>query len=222
MIGIPEHLILEWERRQRDISLLAKIKVPRCYKPDDFCQIKLAELHNFSDASGKGYGQCSCLRLTDDSGRIHCSLAMLKSRVTPLEQIIVPRLELTPALVNAIVGNSLLKELDYDQIDEIYWTDSRVVLGYIFNNARRFHTFVSNRIQQIRDLTSVDQWRYIATKFNQADVASRGLDAHHLFDGGLVWTFFGLTLIRGMARLKRTMLSLLFVQRIQKLENRRC
>ncbi len=66
----------------------------------------------------------------------------------------------------------------------------RVVLGYIFNNARRFHTFVSNRVQQIRDLTSVDQWRYIATKSNPADIASRGLNAQCLINKKEWW--FGL------------------------------
>ena len=194
---IPEHLIVEWERWRRDVCHLAKIKVPRCYKPDGFGQVKVAKLHSFSDASEEGYGQCSYLRLIDDSGRIHCSLMMAKSRVAPLKQITVPRLELTAALVNAKVGTSLRRELDYDQIDEIYWTDSRVVLGYIFNNARRFHTFVSNRVQQIRDLTSVDQWRYIATKLNPADAASRGLDAQRLlekkewwFGPDFLWTDF--------------------------------
>ena len=172
---IPEHLILEWERWQKDISLLAKIKVPRCYKPDEFGEVRVVKLHSFSDASEEGYGQCSYLRLIDDSGRIHCSLVMAKSRVAPLKHITIPRLELTAALVNAKIGTSLRKELGYGQIDEVYWTDSRVVLEYIFNNSRRFYTFVS------------DQWRYIATKSNPADIASRGLDAQRLIDKKEWW-----------------------------------
>lgn len=180
--NIPAYLLQDWNRWRKDICLLAKLKVPRCYKPDDFGKIKVVELHSFSDASEVGYGQCSYLRLVDGDSRIYCSLVMAKSRVAPLKPITIPRLELTAALVNAKVGSSLGKELDYDQINEVYWTDSRVVLGYIFNNARRFHVFVANRVQQIRDLTSVDRWRYIPTKFNPADVASRGLDAQRLID----------------------------------------
>ena len=184
---IPEHLLQEWGRWQRDICLLAKLKVPRCYKPDGFGEVKVVELHSFSDASETGYGQCSYLRLVDDKNRIHCSLVMAKSRVAPLKPITIPRLELTAALVNAKVGSSLGRELDYDEINEIYWTDSKVVLGYIFNNVRRFHVFVANRVQQIRDLISVEQWKYVPTEFNPADVASRGLSAQRLIDSKQWW-----------------------------------
>ena len=31
--------------------LLAKLKVPRCYKPDGFGEVKVVELHSFFDAS---------------------------------------------------------------------------------------------------------------------------------------------------------------------------
>ena len=58
-------------------------------------------------------------------------------------------------LVTVKVGVQLKKELEYDQINELFWSDSKVALGYILNSARRFHVFVSNRIQQIRDFTSL-------------------------------------------------------------------
>ena len=38
--------------------------------------------------------------------------------------------------------------------DEHFWTDSNVVLGYIGNEARRFHTFVANRVQRIHFSTN--------------------------------------------------------------------
>ena len=143
------------------------------------------ELHHFSDASQSGYGQCSYLRLTDDKGRIQCSLVMGKSRVTPLKPITVPRLELTAALVAAKVGLTVKKELEYEQVDETYWTDSKTVLGYINNDARRFHVFVANRVQEIRENTSPKQWHYIPTKENPADIASRGSGAQALIDSSL-------------------------------------
>lgn len=51
-------------------------------------------------------------------------------------------------------------ELDYEDIEEIFidteiyteiYTDSAAVLGYINNDARRFHMYVGNRVQYIRD-----------------------------------------------------------------------
>ena len=37
----------------------------------------------------------------------------------------------------------------------------------IYNEARRFHTFVANRVQAIRDHTSPDQWHYVDNKLRQ-------------------------------------------------------
>ena len=71
----------------------------------------------------------------------------------------------------------LKKELDISCVDEVFWTDSKVVLGYITNTVKRFKTFVANRVQQIKEKTDVQQWRYVPTKENPADDASRGLNA---------------------------------------------
>ena len=63
--------------------------------------------------------------------------------------------------------------------DEIFWTDSQVVLGYIKSDVQRFKIFVANRVQQIRDQTDKRQWHYVETTNNPADDASRGLESKH-------------------------------------------
>ena len=57
---------------------------------------------------------------------------------------------------------------------KIYWTDSQVVLSYLNNERKRFHTFVTNRVKMICDHTDVEQWRYVPSEINPADYASRG------------------------------------------------
>ena len=71
----------------------------------------------------------------------------------------------------------LKKELDLNEVEERFWTDSKVVLGYITNDVRPFKIFVVNRVQQIKDNTRSGQWCYIPIKKNPADSASRGLNA---------------------------------------------
>jgi hypothetical protein len=118
----------------------------------------------------------------------------ISSGTAPLKLVTIPRLELTAALVTAKVGVLLKRELEYEQVNEFFWSDSKVVLGYIFNSARRFHVFVANRIEQIRDLTSLAQWRYVESKENPADYASRGLHAQYLIEkksGGMDPISFG-------------------------------
>lgn len=60
---------------------------------------------------------------------------------------------------------------------EFFWTDSQVTLAYINSDAWRFHVFVANRVQLIRENTSPSQWHYVDTAENLADHASRGLRA---------------------------------------------
>ena len=58
--------------------------------------------------------------------------------------------------------------------------DSKVSLGYIKNESRRFYTYVANRIQIIRSVSHPKQWRFIDTTINPADLATRGIDAGRL------------------------------------------
>ena len=184
---VPDDLRPQWEKWRAELPVLESLRIARCYKPQKFDVVKNVELHHFSDACQNGYGQCSCLRLVDDKNRIHCSLAMGKSRVTPLKPVTIPRLELTAALVSSKISCVLRKELEYAPMKEIFWTDSKTVLGYINNDARRFHVFVGNRVQEIREQSSPNQWHYVETKSNPADIASRGAGAQELIDNPLWW-----------------------------------
>jgi len=78
---------------------------------------------------------------------------MGKARVAPTKVITIPRLELSAAVVAARTASFLKRELEFQDIREYYWTDSKVVQGYINNDAKRFHVFVANRIQTIRSST---------------------------------------------------------------------
>ena len=48
----------------------------------------------------------------------------------------------------------LREELDVYVNDEIFWTDSQVVLAYINSDVRRFKVFAANRVLQIHDHTN--------------------------------------------------------------------
>lgn len=177
---LPDGLQPVWEHWKADLANLEKIEVPRCVVPAGFGRITKREIHNFSDASMRGYGQCSYLRLENMQGDIHCSLLMAKSRVAPLKVTTIPRLELTAAVVSVAVNDILKEEMNLADAEAYFWTDSQVTLGYINNEARRFHTFVANRVQRIHRTTTPQQWRYIPSDENPADYASRGLSVNDL------------------------------------------
>ena len=64
--------------------------------------------------------------------------------------------------------------------------DSKIVLNYICNDSRRFHVFVSNRVSEVRNLTSPEQWQHIAGSENPADVITRGQQPHELIMGSWI------------------------------------
>ena len=105
---------------------------------------------------------------------------MGKSRVAPLKPVTVPRLELTAAVCSVRISQQLRRELSYHIDQEYFWTDSKVVLGYISNESRRFHVFVANRVQEIQNSALVEQWNHVESKQNPADEASRGVKSQEL------------------------------------------
>ena len=176
---LPDYLKPRWESWVNDLKNLEKIQIPRCYCPENFGKILRTELHHFSDASSQGYGQCTYIRFVGED-RVHCSLIIGKARVAPTKVVTIPRLELTAAVISAAVSSMLKEELELRVDKEYFWTDSQVVLGYVSNEARRFHVFVANRVQRIRETTNPQQWNYVDTSENPADHASRGLRVSEL------------------------------------------
>ena len=180
---VPDNVRARWEKWITELLDVGSLSVPRCYKPANFGNVTNVQLHHFSDASNKGYGQCSYLRIENEKGNVNCTFVMGKARVTPLKPVTIPRLELTAAVVSVNVSEQLQRELEYGNIIEHFWTDSKVVLGYTGNESKRFHVFVANRVQRIKERTTQDQWHYVDTKSNPADDASRGIRMQELVDG---------------------------------------
>ncbi|XP_006825478.1 uncharacterized protein LOC102802649, partial [Saccoglossus kowalevskii] len=134
----------------------------------------------FSDASFSGYGQCSYVRLKTTDEKVHCALVMAKARVAPLKPVTIPRLELQAATISAKVSKVLETEMGYKDMSHHFWTDSKVVLGYIKNDTKRLKMFVANRVQRIREVSQPAQWKYVPTTVNPADHATRGLTADEI------------------------------------------
>ena len=103
-----------------------------------------------------------------------------KSRVVPLKQITIPRLKLSAASIAVRLDKMMRRELKLPIDDSVFWTDSTSVPKYIMSEDRRLQTFVANRVALIRDGSSPCPWRYIKSKQDPADDASRGLTADAL------------------------------------------
>ncbi|KAJ8352164.1 hypothetical protein SKAU_G00236400 [Synaphobranchus kaupii] len=174
---IPEEIANGWYEWLSDLKQFASFSVKRCIKPEGFGPVVSAQLHHFSDASERGYGVVTYLRVVNRNGQVHCSFLLGKSRVTPLKPVTVPRLELAAAGVAVKMDKLMKKELQMELEESVLWTDSTTVLRYIDNDSTRFKTFVANRVSAIRENTRPAQWKYVNTALNPADHASRGMKA---------------------------------------------
>ncbi|XP_068203532.1 uncharacterized protein [Palaemon carinicauda] len=97
-------------------------------------------------------------------------------------------MELTAAAVAAQLDCKIRSELYLELCDTVFWTDSTSVLKYISNQCARYHTFLNNQVNLIRDLSDIPAWRYVNTSANPADLASRGLDVDSSLELSLLLT----------------------------------
>ena len=173
---VSKKVLEDWEKWKTSVKQLSDVNIDRCFRKKDCKKIKHSSIHHFSDASETGYGVVTYIRSVNQLGEIFCNLVMARSRVAPLKFTSIPRLELTAATLTVKLAVQLRKELDVEIHEEVFWTDSKVVLGYIQNTTKWFKIFVANHIHQIKGNSDVLQWHYIPTKENPADNCSRGLN----------------------------------------------
>ena len=155
--SLPTALQEEWNSWVDLMQSVGDISVSRCLVPPQF-QDGVFELHVFSDASTKAYGSVVYLRCLNKLGQIHVVLVCSKNRVAPLKvTTTIPRMELQSAVLSSVLERAVMNALTVQLLPTSYWTDSMITLGFIKNTHRRFHTYVANRINKIRQTTHPEQ-----------------------------------------------------------------
>ena len=151
------------------------ICVPRCYLPPTTSQIRGTYLCGFCDTSSKAYAGVIYLVIETDGGNLS-QFVVSKTRVSPVRQQTIPRLELLSALIlaslmhatqEALLGTLALEE-------PILYTDSCVALYWIRGIRKEWKQFVQNRVNEFRKLTLLSRWYHCPGKENPADLPSRG------------------------------------------------
>ena len=137
------------------------------------------DLHIFADASDIAIGNVLYARSASPHG-ITVRFIQGESKVFPLHANSIPRLELCAAVAAVSQYRNFKRELTRQPETVTFYTDSKVVLGYLQNNSRAFTKYITSRVTYILAYTSVNQWKYVNTKENPADIATRGLSPSQL------------------------------------------
>ncbi|XP_068120871.1 uncharacterized protein [Hyperolius riggenbachi] len=172
-----KNLWVEW---RNSLAALSSLKVARTYAPVPSTDVQDHTLCVFSDASVKAISAVAYLRTIDIKGQCHIGFVMGKAKLAPQPEHTIPRLELCAAVLAVEMAELITSEIDIDLKKAEFYTDSKVVLGYINNESRRFYVYVNNRVLRIRKSTSPEQWHYVSTDNNPADHATRAVAASHL------------------------------------------
>ena len=136
------------------------------------------ELHCFSDASEKAYAAVVYLRSTYEDGRIEVNLVASKTRVAPLKKQSIPGLELLGATILLRLAKAV-QNVSPQKLESVYWVDSMIVLSWI-KNVKPWNQYVMNRVQEIREHTTTESWKFCPGNQNPADNPSRGMTASEL------------------------------------------
>ncbi|GFW92566.1 integrase catalytic domain-containing protein [Trichonephila clavipes] len=131
----------------------------------------IVELHGFADASSLAYAAAIYCR-QKHNGKIKVQLLVSKTKVAPVKQVSIPRLELCGAHLLSKLFKSVLRTLKYYTFDVFAWTDSKIVLSWLFGHPRKWKTFVANRTSEIIEVLPTKHWRHVPSKENPADIAS--------------------------------------------------
>lgn len=146
---------------------LNKIGFKRCLVPPETPELPV--LCVFSDASQEAFGACTYIRQKNQQNTYEVKFVPAKSRVAPLKQLTIPRLELQAAVLASRLAKSIQEESKIDFKDGKFFTDSTITLAWIQSLSCSFKPFVSSRVGEIQSNTDPSQWKHIPSEDNVAD-----------------------------------------------------
>lgn len=111
--------------------------------------LKLTELHGFSDVSERAHAACIYLRTVDAVGNVQSILLVSNSKVAPLKQVSLLRLELCDALQLVRLTKQVQDILSLQDVTCHLLSDSTVTLSWIRGHPTSWKTYVANRVSEI-------------------------------------------------------------------------
>ena len=190
---VPDDILDEIIKWRDSIPHLKQVFIPRWTAGLGYEDAE-ASLCCFSDASVDGYGCCAYVVRSLKGKNTPKKVAFLvsKAHVVPVQMArrpveeqenhcdSIPRLELVASLACAMMRDLLIRVSGETFTHVTMFSDSVMVLKRIRNFQRRFKTFENFRLQKIRNLTNILDWRHVPSPDNPADLCSKGINAHEL------------------------------------------
>ena len=147
------------------------IHISRCLTPNTN---GTHQLHTFTDASMSAIAAIVYVRTTNADGSCTSQYVISKTRVAPIKQLSIPKLELEAATLEAELAGFCESEMTTTITSKHFWTDSTATLGWIQSKQRQ-KMYIANRLTKIHENSNPGNWRHLPGKMNPADHGTRGL-----------------------------------------------
>ena len=176
---LPVEYLSTWVENLRLIQQAKKLQFPRSVVPEN------AITNNFSlvvscDASTLVAASCVHARFEMPDGSFFCNLLAAKSKL--VSQLTVPRAELRACLLGASLVHNI-KMLIPHKITKIYYVvDSQICLFWLNSDRRILQTAVKNCVIEIMRLTDINDWRWLPSAENVADLPTRRPKVSEIFN----------------------------------------
>lgn len=180
---LPPEIAKKWLSYRQELKYFGQLRIPRRYA----LNAKGFDLIGFSDASENAYSAVAYARSVLENGDLEVHLVTAKTRVAPVKQVSIPRLELCGALLLSRIMKLVCSSLDVTPGKLFAFTDPTFVLAWLSSLPRRWGTFVANRTAEILDKMPRFVWSHFRSEENPADSASRGVEPSKLLDLDLWW-----------------------------------
>ncbi|XP_068749030.1 uncharacterized protein [Montipora capricornis] len=176
----------EWTRWFRELEDFELVKITRCLK-NPSPEVEELSIHTLSDASENAYTAVVYARHVYEDGNITTRLIMSKSRLVPLKAVSIPRLEVLGALIGLRLTRQVCSALKIPTNGVTYWVDSMNVGYSIQGQSGEYKPFIAHRVAEIHEFSAPNQWRYVPTDVNPADLGTRGVTVEDLAQACLWW-----------------------------------
>ncbi|XP_075243751.1 uncharacterized protein LOC142338003 [Convolutriloba macropyga] len=154
-----------------EFDSMTSMEIPRCLITSTN---GTHQLHTFTDASMSAIAAIVYTRTTKANGSSTTPYVISKTKVAPIKQLSIPKLELEAAALGAELAGFCESEMTTTISSKHFWTDSAATLGWIKSKQKQ-KMYIANRLTKIHENSNPDNWRHILGKMNPADHGTRGL-----------------------------------------------
>ena len=181
---IPAELQPETDAWKSQYGQIKDISLPRWLSEPG--QKKEYILYGFSDASPLAMGAVVYLKTTYIDRKPTVRFVAARGKVNA--KLTLPKAELAAARILASLVHTIKEFLDLDETIKVHlFSDSMITLYWLGQDPSKWNIFVSNAVSHIQKYTAKEDWKYVSTEQNPADLLTRPQTLQSLMTATCIW-----------------------------------